>query len=77
MTEDDDSEKKVPTNKQVGLVAWKALKVQVEKDETQRENIFYTYCDIKEEVCSVIIDMSSCAKPCLYLIIGELTCSNG
>ena len=48
----------------LGLVGRRALSLQDKEDEeeVQRENIFHTHYDVKDKVCSVIIDGGSCTN---------------
>ncbi|XP_057485167.1 uncharacterized protein LOC130771560, partial [Actinidia eriantha] len=47
----------------LGLVARRALSLQVkEEEEVQRESIFHTRCHVKDRVCSVIVDGGSCTN---------------
>ena len=57
-----DEEFEADQGEMLGLVARRALSLQAkeEEEEVQRENIFHTRCHVKDKVCSVIIDGSSC-----------------
>ena len=50
-----DEEFEADHGEMLGLVARRALSLQVkEEKEVQRENIFHTRCHVKDKVCSVI-----------------------
>ena len=40
--------------------------------ETQRENIFYTRCNVLENICSFIVDSGSCCNCCSTRMIEKL-----
>jgi len=52
--------------------------IQKPFDETQRENIFHTYCLINNKLCSTIIDGDSCANMAITRVgkLGLLTISH-
>lgn len=55
------------------LVARRALSVQARDDEEeQRENIFHTRCNVKNKVCSVIIDGGSCTNVASVTMVEKL-----
>ena len=55
--EDEEESKKVPTRTVgVTMVARLALTTQASQEELQRENIFYTRCQVQDKVCSLMID---------------------
>ncbi|PKI72899.1 hypothetical protein CRG98_006701 [Punica granatum] len=55
------------------LVARRALSLQTKGvEEVQRENIFHTRCYIKDKVCSVIIDGSSCTNVASATMVEKL-----
>ena len=56
------------------LIVMRALHVQAqdEKNEVQRENIFYTRCHVQNRVCGVIIDSGSCVNIASKLMVERL-----
>jgi len=42
------------------------------EDITQRENIFYTRCNVLKNVCSLIIDSGSCCNCCNTRLVEKL-----
>ena len=40
--------------------------------ETQRENIFYTRCNVLENICSLIVDSGSCCNCCSTRMVEKL-----
>lgn len=47
-------------------------KAHDDKDEHQHENIFYTRCHVRDQVCGVIIDGGSCVNVTSKLLIENL-----
>src|SRR5262249_1820536 len=60
--------------KDVTLVARCALSAQMKIDESeqQRENIFHTRCQVKDKVCSMIIDRGSCTNVASTILVEKL-----
>ncbi|GFS39345.1 hypothetical protein Acr_00g0062420 [Actinidia rufa] len=57
----------------LGLVARRALSLQVkEEEEVQRESIFHTHCHVKDKVCSVIMDGGSCTNVASTSMVEKL-----
>ena len=59
LTGDRDLEEEfaLPSGEVGCLIARKALTMLAKENEgSQRENIFYTHCNVKDRVCSLIID---------------------
>src|SRR5262249_18364563 len=58
----------------VTLVARHALSAQMKTDESeqQRENIFHTRCQVKDKVCSMIIDGDSCTNVTSTILVEKL-----
>ena len=55
------------------LVSRRALNAQAkESDEEQRENIFHTRCQVKDKVCSMIIDGGSCTNVASIALVKKL-----
>ncbi|XP_031387160.1 uncharacterized protein LOC116200452 [Punica granatum] len=57
------------------LVIMQALNAQMkeeERDDVQRENIFHTRCQVKDRVCSLIIDGGSCVNVASKLLVDKL-----
>ena len=68
--EEEDELEEVPVNDTVGCrVARRALATQASRDELQRENIFYSQCDIHNKVCSLVIDPGSCTNVASVLMV--------
>ncbi|XP_061349324.1 uncharacterized protein LOC133294607 [Gastrolobium bilobum] len=69
---EDASDIELPVEGEL-LVARKALNVQVKEDkELQRENIFHTRCNVKDKVCSMIIDGGSCTNVASTSLVEKL-----
>ena len=59
--------------KMLGLVARRALSLQVkEEEEVQRENIFHTRCHVKDKLCSIIVDGGSCTNVASTSLVEKL-----
>ncbi|XP_042446414.1 uncharacterized protein LOC122031361 [Zingiber officinale] len=56
------------------LVVLRALHMQAKEDDDglQRENIFYTHCHVKDQVCGLIIDGGSCVNVASKLMVDKL-----
>jgi hypothetical protein len=55
------------------LVARRALSLQAKRvDEVQRENIFHTWCYVKDKICSMIIDGGSCTNVASTIMVEKL-----
>ncbi|XP_042423437.1 uncharacterized protein LOC122011062 [Zingiber officinale] len=56
------------------LVVLRALHMQAKEDDDrlQRENIFYTRCHVKDQVCGLIIDGGSCVNVASKLMVDKL-----
>jgi hypothetical protein len=55
------------------LVVRRALSLQAKGvDEVQQENIFHTWCDVKDKVCSMIIDGGSCTNVASTIMVEKL-----
>ncbi|XP_031398472.1 uncharacterized protein LOC116209048 [Punica granatum] len=74
-TQDDSSSDYEYAAKGNALVIMRALNVQIkeeERDDVQRENIFHTRCQVKDRVCSLIIDGGSCVNVASKLLVDKL-----
>ncbi|XP_031392126.1 uncharacterized protein LOC116204196 [Punica granatum] len=75
LTQDDSSSDYEYAAEGNALVIKRALNVQIkeeEKDDVQRENIFHTRCQVKDRVCSLIIDGGSCVNVASKLLVDKL-----
>ena len=58
---------------QLVLVTRRALSMQIKEDgSAQRENLFYARCQIKDKVCSLIIDGRSCTNVASTTLVEKL-----
>ena len=58
---------------QLVLVTRRALSMQIKEDgSAQRENLFYARCQIKDKVCSLIIDGGSCTNVASTTLVEKL-----
>ncbi|XP_031387173.1 uncharacterized protein LOC116200464 [Punica granatum] len=74
-TQDDSSSDYEYAAEGNALVIMRALNVQIkeeERDDVQRENIFHTRCQVKDRVCSLIIDGGSCVNVASKLLVDKL-----
>ena len=64
LMEEEEEVEEMPTNTPLGLglVVRRALTIRIHKDDAQPENIFYTPCQVKNRVYSLVIDSESCAN---------------
>jgi hypothetical protein len=70
---EDASEEEYLAPDALTLVARRALSLQTKnKDEDQQKNIFHTRCYVKDKVCSVIIDGSSCTNVASTTMVNKL-----
>ncbi|XP_016737820.1 uncharacterized protein [Gossypium hirsutum] len=79
--EDEENEHEATTDEEeelehvvVGelLVVKRSLSLQGVENEQQRENIFYTRCQVQGKVCCVIIDGGSCTNVASTLMVDKL-----
>ena len=70
---EDISEDECEAAPELVLVSRRALNAQAkESDEEQRENIFHTRCQVKDKVCSMIIDGGSCTNVASIALVKKL-----
>ena len=53
------------------VIRWN-LNMQVRKEEEQRDNIFYTHCNIHGNLCGLIIDSESCTNVASTTLVSKL-----
>ena len=59
------------SNAELSLVARRVLTIYKDDNQVQRENIFYTRCDIQGNICSMIIDSGSCANVISDIVVDK------
>ena len=71
---DDVSDDEAAEGTTVTLVARRALNVHAkeEVDNAQRENIFHTRCQVRDKICSMIIDGGSCTNVASTTMVNRL-----
>lgn len=72
---DDEKECEVPVpplEEDLFMVRRLLGSMSKEEDETQKRNIFHSWCQIMEEVCSLIIDGGSCTNVVSKRLVKKL-----